>query len=138
MAKFFIGCVAGVLSVLVGLGAAKADCSQDFGDASQVRADAQEACEQAAVADVASCVAWEVNHAASCVQDFSDAVSLAEERCDYWVQGMLEDGYSEEQLGGASGMWEACIRLETPVGPLPAAQHYDTTDGTFWQVAGSL
>lgn len=75
---------------------------------------------------------------ADCSQDFSDAVDLAAERCDYWAQGLIEDGYSEEAIGGASGMWEACMRLETPVGPLPAAQHYDTTDGTFWKVAGPL
>jgi hypothetical protein len=75
---------------------------------------------------------------ADCSQDFEAAVDVAVERCDYWVQGLVEDGYSEEQLGGASGMWEACVRLETPVGPLPAPQHYDTEDGTFWKVAGPL
>ncbi len=75
---------------------------------------------------------------ADCSQDFEVAVDVAVERCDYFIQGLVEDGYSEEQLGGASGAWEACVRLETPVGPLSAAQHYDTTDGAFWKVAGAL
>jgi hypothetical protein len=69
---------------------------------------------------------------------FGDAVDVAVERCDYFVQGLVEDGYSEEQLGGQGGIWEACVRLETPVGPLSASQHYDTQDGTFWKVAGPL
>lgn len=64
---------------------------------------------------------------------FGDAVDVAVERCDYWVQGMVEDGYSE---ASSAVMWEACVRLETPVGPLPAAQHYDVDDGSFWGVAG--
>lgn len=71
-------------------------------------------------------------------EGFGESVDVAVERCDYWTQGMLEDGYSVEQLGGASGMWEACVRLSTPVGPLSAAQHYDVDDGSFWRVAGAL
>jgi hypothetical protein len=110
-----VGGLLGILSTLGGLSVAKAECYQDNLTASEKAAE----CESAD-----GCVAegWDV------------AVIVATDRCDYWVQGMLEDGYSEEQLGGASGMWEACIRLATPVGPLTAAQHYDTEDGTFWKV----
>lgn len=60
---------------------------------------------------------------------------LAEDVCDEAVQSWLEDDQlTEAELGGQHGMWEACMRLATPVGPLPAAQHYDTEDGAFWQV----
>jgi hypothetical protein len=62
------------------------------------------------------------------------AVMTAEERCGLAAEGWLESGLSEDVVGGQGGMWEACMRLATPVGPLSAAQHYDTTDGAFWTV----
>lgn len=73
---------------------------------------------------------------ADCDQDsWSAARDRAEEVCDIAVQSWLEDDQlPESALGGHDGMWEACMRLATPVGPLPAAQHYDTEDGAFWQV----
>lgn len=91
-----VGAACGVASVLLGIGVAKAQCSQD---------------------------------------DWSYQRDLAEEVCDIAVQSWLEDDQlPESALGGHDGMWEACMRLATPVGPIPAAQHYDTADGAFWQV----
>ncbi len=94
-----VGAACGVASVLLGIGAAQAQCSQDD---------------------------WEYRR------------YLAELSCDEAVQGWLEDDQlTLDEINGAhgyDGMWEACMRLATPVGPLPAAQHYDTEDGAFWQV----
>ena len=61
------------------------------------------------------------------------AFSLAEESCDYMAHGWIEDGIPEEQVGGQSGMYEACMRLMVPPMVLSPAQHYDTTDGAFWR-----
>lgn len=69
---------------------------------------------------------------ADCSRDWEDAFTLAEERCDYAAQGWIESGIPYQQVEGWDGMYEACMRLSVPVGPLPAEQHYDTTDGTFW------
>jgi hypothetical protein len=120
-----VGAVLGWVSMIAGLQVAKADCFQDAWPSVGAEKHGLVVADNGDEAVVLSC-------------GFADAVDVAVERCDYFVQGLLEDGYPEEQLGGASGVWEACVRLETPVGPLPAAQHYDTTDGTFWKVAGAL
>ncbi len=78
---------------------------------------------------------------AECSQDelynheaYDLAFALAEERCDYAAQGWIEDGLTEEQVGGWSGMYEACMRLSVPPMLLSPAQHYDTSDGAFWTV----
>ncbi len=70
---------------------------------------------------------------AECSQDdWPYQRDLAEESCDEAAQGWLED--DRLPMSSVEGMWEACMRLATPVGPVPAEQHYDTTDGAFWQV----
>lgn len=61
------------------------------------------------------------------------AFAMAEDSCDYMAQGWIEDGLSEEVVGGAGGMYEACMRLSVPPMVLSPAQHYDTTDGAFWR-----
>jgi hypothetical protein len=67
-------------------------------------------------------------------------VYRAEETCDIAVQSWIEDYQipmsAIEGPHGHDGMWEACMRLATPVTVLPAAQHYDTTDGAFWRTDG--
>lgn len=60
------------------------------------------------------------------------AFELAEVRCDMAADGWIEDGLTEEQVGGPQGMYEACMRLSVPPMVLSPAQHYDTTDGAFW------
>jgi hypothetical protein len=94
-----VGAATGILSMLLGLSVAKAECSRD-------------------------------------ADDFNAAVDAAHELCDAAAQSWLEDdGLTVEVIGGQHGMWEACVRLNTPVGPLlSAAQHYDTEDGAFWRV----
>lgn len=74
---------------------------------------------------------------ADCAHDEHELnVWRAEAICDEAVQGWLEDNQipmsAIEGPHGYDGMWEACMRLATPVTVLPAAQHYDTTDGAFW------
>ncbi len=123
MKNIIIGSVLGILSTLLGVSVAKADCSQNDTRGGLTASEMAAECE---AGDSCASEGWDV------------AVIVAEDRCDYFIQGLIEDGYSEEVLGGASGVWEACIRLATPLGPLPAAQHYDTQDGTFWKVAGAL
>lgn len=72
---------------------------------------------------------------AECSSDWEYAVVRAQATCDEAAQSWLEDdGLPVEVIGGQGGMWEACMRLSTPLGPLPAAVHYDTTDGAFWYV----
>ena len=78
---------------------------------------------------------------ADCSQDLTDyevAFELAEYRCDLASQGWIEDGLSEAVVGGAGGMYEACMRLSVPPMVLTPAQHYDTTDGAFWRTGGAL
>lgn len=70
---------------------------------------------------------------ADCSRDWEDAVVQAQATCDEAAQSWLEDdGLPVSVIGGYNGMWEACMRLSVPVGPLPPSVHYDTTDGTFW------
>lgn len=100
------GGIMGILSTLVGLSAAKADCSQDLHTVHELN------------------------------------VYRAEDLCDIAVQGWIEDnGLTEAEIDGPhgyDGMWEACMRLATPVTVLPPEQHYDTTDGAFWRIGGGL
>lgn len=75
---------------------------------------------------------------ADCAHDAHELnVWRAEAICDEAVQGWLEDSQlpmsAIEGPHGYDGMWEACMRLATPVTVLPAAQHYDTQDGAFWK-----
>lgn len=75
---------------------------------------------------------------ADCAHDAHELnVWRAEALCDVAVQGWLEDSQlpmsAIEGPHGHDGMWEACMRLATPVTVLPASQHYDTTDGAFWR-----
>lgn len=94
---FTLGAAAGILAMLLGMSAARAECAHDT---------------------------HELN------------VWRAEALCDQAVQSWLEDSQlpmsAIEGPHGHDGMWEACMRLATPVTVLPASQHYDTTDGAFW------
>lgn len=103
--SLLLGGLAGILSTLLGLSVARAECDQDtrFGDL-------HARCE----------LRW----------------ALAEYACDDAAQSWIEDDQlTEEQVGGWSGMYEACMRLTVPLEctGLPAAQHYDTSDGAFWR-----
>ncbi len=135
---FTVGAVAGIVSMLIGMGAAKAECSQDFeGEAVSYRA---------AMAQLAFChtpTSWAERDGEGWVavcgtaegEEIGTPLDMAELRCDEASQGWIEDGLTEAQVGGHGGMYEACMRLSVPPMVLSPAQHYDTTDGAFWKVS---
>lgn len=135
--------VLGCLAVLSVGSVAKADCGLDGISAVDDTADLVVAIAQSKFCHtpVSGAVRGADGHwQASCgYNDLDwDLVSVAEERCDLASQGWIEDGLTEEQVGGHAGMYGACMRLSVPPMVLTPAQHYDTSDGAFWRTGGAL
>lgn len=129
--------VAKVVSVLMGLsvmglvGGAHADCSQDHDSAEDLASflsatQSLKFCHTATSWAERSSDGWVGMCGDADGEPIGTVRDLAEERCDAFSQSMVEDfGMGERELGGHSGMWEACMRLA-------AGGPYDTTDGAFW------
>lgn len=125
---FVAGAALGVLSVLLGVSVAKADCSQDIREPAEYELAVTEYSYAEAFkhgregkftecADEAELTACATTEGFACAREMQVVYSacVGELVCDAWVQGALEDGFvvGDRAIGDAYG---SCVRLVMAAG----------------------
>lgn len=116
-----LGAAMGILSTLAGVSLAKADCSRDYEVQERVVADYSyaeafahgRAGRYTECADEAEATACATTEGLECAAEMQVvySVCVADQVCDAWVQGALEDGTlwgTDSELGAA---YESCVAM---------------------------